>query len=508
MHEVSLWEQKLEREAHGTSSQRDSKVYMNGVSQIPTIKSLRDDERNERRSPSSSPPPPSPLGEPTPDFSENNLLPCHYFDFIYGTSTGGLIATMLGRLRMSVPQCLEIYRDVGDDLFGTRRSYLPLATKYHHKPLEVAVQDIVRTHCKNHSISDCDGQDWNPWDLDIKPNPGNEFDNFNMCQSICLTAVNNGKIDEAHLLRTYNHRYNNIPNWITPYNEGADKLRIWQVTRATSAAPFYFKNLEADLEGQSWTFKDGGIRENNPAGAAWSEYVSLHGEGQDPAMLLSIGTGRPDESQDGFSSAWPGPLGKHSFIKKTAEKFAVIKNVLVKYTEGEKTHKDMLRVAKGEYNWYKRLNVSEGLENLPLDNWKKGSWIDPTDGATKTVPGGATLTKMEKETGRYLKRDIDMAYDTYAPPKTMLVQMAEKMVRQRRARQQAARLSPAAAKRWDTFMGRYLTGEYTSKADEPVFEPMKPEKTEEEVEAGCCVPSRTKPKRAKPTSIGAKHAAM
>jgi hypothetical protein len=37
---------------------------------------------------------------------EEELLPCHYFDFMYGTSTGGLIATtMLGRLRMTTTEC-------------------------------------------------------------------------------------------------------------------------------------------------------------------------------------------------------------------------------------------------------------------------------------------------------------------------------------------------------------------------------------------------------------------
>lgn len=30
----------------------------------------------------------------------DNPLPCHYFDLMGGTSTGGLIAIMLGRLRM------------------------------------------------------------------------------------------------------------------------------------------------------------------------------------------------------------------------------------------------------------------------------------------------------------------------------------------------------------------------------------------------------------------------
>jgi hypothetical protein len=95
------------------------------------------------------------------DFNENDLLPCHYFDYMYGTSTGGLISVMLARLRMTVPQCLEIYRRVGHELFGHRRNILPLATKYHHKPLEKAVREIVAQYCKHHE--NCTGDDWHPW---------------------------------------------------------------------------------------------------------------------------------------------------------------------------------------------------------------------------------------------------------------------------------------------------------------------------------------------------------
>jgi hypothetical protein len=99
-------------------------------------------------------------------FNEDELLPCHYFDYMYGTSTGGLISIMLARLRMTVPQCLEIYRQVGQSLFGHRRTSVPLATKYHHRPLEVEVQRIVREYCKHHTR--CDGLDWHPWALNDK----------------------------------------------------------------------------------------------------------------------------------------------------------------------------------------------------------------------------------------------------------------------------------------------------------------------------------------------------
>jgi hypothetical protein len=112
-------------------------------------------------------------GSTRKEFNEAELLPCHSFDYMYGTSTGGLISVMLARLRMTVPQCLEIYRQVGHELFGHRRNILPLATKYHHKPLERAVQKIVSQYCKLHV--DCDGTDLHPWDWDPEdeesPNP-------------------------------------------------------------------------------------------------------------------------------------------------------------------------------------------------------------------------------------------------------------------------------------------------------------------------------------------------
>lgn len=257
-----------------------------------------------------------------------------------------------------------------------------------------------------------------------------------------------------------------MPNWITLYNEGADKLRIWEVTRATSAAPFYFKTLEADIKGETWAFKDGGIRENNPAGAAWNEFVSLYGESADPALLLSVGTGRPNEINDGFATAWPGPFGDWDLVKKIAEKLAVIKHALVKYTEGEEKHQDMKKLARGEHKWYKRLNVSTGLGEMKLDDWRAGTYKDPMTGIETEIPGGATLTRLEELTKDYLVREYDHDFDSYASPRIMLQQIAEKMVRTRRAREKTAANEP---ERWDTYMGRYLTGGHRlSEIDAPV----------------------------------------
>jgi hypothetical protein len=48
--------------------------------------------------------------------------PCEVFDFMVGTSTGGLIVTMLGRLHMTIDECITQYEAVGKSVFGKRPS--------------------------------------------------------------------------------------------------------------------------------------------------------------------------------------------------------------------------------------------------------------------------------------------------------------------------------------------------------------------------------------------------
>ena len=51
-----------------------------------------------------------------PDITDA-LKPCNYFDLICGTSTGGLLAIMLGRLRIEVADCKRAYRDLSSSIF-------------------------------------------------------------------------------------------------------------------------------------------------------------------------------------------------------------------------------------------------------------------------------------------------------------------------------------------------------------------------------------------------------
>jgi patatin-like phospholipase/acyl hydrolase len=52
---------------------------------------------------------------------ENPLQPWQVFDMIGGTSTGGIIAVMLGRLRMTLDECHEAYIKLAKTIFKPKR---------------------------------------------------------------------------------------------------------------------------------------------------------------------------------------------------------------------------------------------------------------------------------------------------------------------------------------------------------------------------------------------------
>lgn len=54
---------------------------------------------------------------------DGDIRPCDVFDLIAGTSTGGLIAVMLGRLHMTVDECIKSYERIGSKIFGKQLAF-------------------------------------------------------------------------------------------------------------------------------------------------------------------------------------------------------------------------------------------------------------------------------------------------------------------------------------------------------------------------------------------------
>jgi hypothetical protein len=80
-------------------------------------------------------------------------LPCDYFDLIGGTSTGGIIAILLGRLRLDVRDCINIYRKLSGQIFKKDHSIRIGGAKIPTGPnrfsaavLESAVKDALKQY--------------------------------------------------------------------------------------------------------------------------------------------------------------------------------------------------------------------------------------------------------------------------------------------------------------------------------------------------------------------------
>ena len=75
--------------------------------------------------------------------------PCDYFDLIAGTGTGGLIALMLGRLRLDLETCRAVYVRMTRKVFETDKTIAGIPYKhtlFKASKLEEAIRECVREH--------------------------------------------------------------------------------------------------------------------------------------------------------------------------------------------------------------------------------------------------------------------------------------------------------------------------------------------------------------------------
>jgi hypothetical protein len=75
--------------------------------------------------------------------------PCDQFDLIVGTGTGGLIAIMLGRLRLDIETCKEVYVRMTRKVFETDKTIAGIpyrSTLFKASKLEEAIRECVREH--------------------------------------------------------------------------------------------------------------------------------------------------------------------------------------------------------------------------------------------------------------------------------------------------------------------------------------------------------------------------
>ncbi|KAL9099785.1 MAG: hypothetical protein Q9163_004758 [Psora crenata] len=287
-------------------------------------------------------------------------LPCHYFDYMAGTSTGGLVGILLGRLRMNVDDCIAEYEKLGKKVFAHSRWFhlrSPLwwpREKYSHKVLEEVVQGVVNDRVPK-----------------VGTFPGGKTFAFdeNRCRVVVIAFQEqiDGLTERPYLFRTYK----NLRKGATKEEKKIDRnpgpahdIPIWQVARATSAAPTYFK--EAKIEGRKYL--DGGFGANNPCREIYNEVRKMNNYNENCAStIISIGTGKNKKkrmaSAKGIKEVFRAGLGKFIDYENFARRWAA---------DSETVHEDMISRGAAPNSTFKyfRFNVEHGLDSMKLDDWR------------------------------------------------------------------------------------------------------------------------------------------
>ena len=314
-------------------------------------------------------------------------LPCHYFDYVSGTSTGGLIAILLGRLRRSVDEAIMEYKVICATVFGKAST-----------PLNRLLTTHVSTDRKR--IFEDQFDSLPPARL---PSPQEQTGEFKSDYTRCRTIVCTGERSEDKgyqtppLIRSYDRRMSYTSGTQVEKNSSdANTSTIRHVAWATSAAPFQHKSIHMFEAPRYHALTS----VNNPSWEVLKEVSLLSKESHDAIdLFLSIGSGNSRDSKSRTR------FGGGSLRQDPVE----ISDVL---------HNKVGQESKAQDFEYHRFDVKEGLQNVRMDEWKP------------KLSGGITVGKIEMATKNYLQQeDVRALIQRYA------VQLVEK----RRQRAQTMR---------------------------------------------------------------------
>src|SRR5262245_33279607 len=214
-----------------------------------------------------------------------------FFDYIGGTSTGAIIATGLA-LGKSVDDLIQFYDDAGRRMFQTAGLTQRLWYRFTEGPLAAKLKEVIG----DKSILDMQKE--------------------NRLKSLLLVVTRNASNDSAWPLSTHPGAKYNDPtradcNLCVP---------MWQLVRASTAAPTYFRHEILKFGQEEREFVDGGITPyNNPAFllykmATLPQYKLGWPSGEDRMMLVSVGTGFAKSRQETVSTKGRWLLGQAKAI--------------------------------------------------------------------------------------------------------------------------------------------------------------------------------------------------
>jgi patatin-like phospholipase/acyl hydrolase len=198
-----------------------------------------------------------------------------YFDFVSGTSTGAIIAACIS-LGMKVSDILEFYISSGEQMFDKAFVLQRFRYKYEDDKLAAKMREVFGADATLGS---------------------------DRLKTVLMMVMRNASTDSPWPISN---------NPFAKYNDPARpdcnlNLPLWQLVRASTAAPVYFPPEVVQVGSHEFVFVDGGITTyNNPAFQSFlmatvEPYKMNWLTGEDQLLVVSIGTGTSPQANADLS---------------------------------------------------------------------------------------------------------------------------------------------------------------------------------------------------------------
>jgi len=327
--------------------------------------------------------------------------PCEYFHLIGGSSTGGLIAIMLGRLQMSTEVALKHYLNIIRPIFDDKKRDQAGEIKPWDKVSKANLLGYNVQQMLKQIVGNIGG------DRMLHETDSDYTGKVFVCAAPCAN------IRFPTLFRTYGVKSKESAN-----------CTIWEAVRATMAYPKLFADIEIPgIAGIKERFTGGDILSKNPTRLLLKEAKSIYPECKD-GLLLSIGSGHC------------GAVKHFGTSEALTELQHIFEHIA---TFCENVADEMAEQYSGTNNVYFRFNVQHGLERekAPLEEWfydgeiltHTKAYLSDTEVSSKIDLVVQHLMKMNRNLNIYTNLEVESSsIMTLEPLLTKLDEFNEIMI--------------------------------------------------------------------------------
>lgn len=333
-----------------------------------------------------------------------------------GTSTGGIIAILLSRLRLDVPSCIKIYTSLAEEVFKNDRSlrFLGMKLRITHARfsgliLEKAIKSVLKDNgfdseermwdgtlfedprfdpdrperqptdqlpkmavAENGTLEDIPRETdsghssmkptestgaGNKWTLSkTNKNTGSRILQEPVKRAPTATKKKPSEIGcHGLVVAVYKHAVG-LPKLFCTDDPNDKETKIWQALRATSAAPTFFEEISFGIP--KITYIDGGLGYNSPCVEIDAQAKSIW-KGRAVGCVVSIGTG----------------LQTIPNIQKTGwlpfDDLSIASAIVQMATSTTRVDNEMQRMYRDTETEYYRWDVDTGLGDISLEQWMR-----------------------------------------------------------------------------------------------------------------------------------------